>query len=115
MNPLQFGSGTPQLGGADPVAAINEAIQRRQTGQAGVTDQSSMSQTPMPQSPTGATPMPTPQPGQAPQSPQPAPMGAQPLPGESPVTVDRKLILKTLANQLDHYNKMDQAQLGGGM
>lgn len=96
-----FGAALPN--GGDPIA---EAMSRRSQGDVGVTAQSSMSQTPMPQ------PLPG---GQAPQSMgQPQPV-QQPLPGESPATVDRNLILKALTNQLKSFDKMEELKLTGGM
>lgn len=101
MNPNgSFGAALP--GGADP---IQEAMARRATGQAGVTDQSSMSQTPMPQ----------PMAGQAPQQAMPQTAAPQPLPGESPATVDRNLILKALSNQLKSFDKLEEMKIGGGL
>lgn len=99
-NSGSFGAALPT--GGDP---IQEAMARRATGQAGVTDQSSMSQTPMPGQPQGA----------APQVSAPQTSAPQPLPGESPATVDRNLILKALDSQLKRFDKQEEMKLGGGL
>ena len=101
---MQFGSTSPLLGN-DGVAALNEAIARRQTG-----DVSAMAQVgtnspiaqPMPQAPTGQSMPPTGQP--MPQA--PALMG-QPLPqGQS----DAEIILSALSARLKSDSKIKEAQ-----
>lgn len=104
MNPNQntgsFGGALP--GGADPIMA---ALAARQTGQAGVTDQSSMSQTPMPQPAQGPVPG-QPQPVQSPQA----------LPGMPEKSSDTRFILEALEGKLKRNDKLEEMKLtGGGM
>lgn len=109
---MSFGSASPMLGqGASD--ALQQAMQRRQTGQAGVTAQQTPAsagfnpQTQIPQPPTGGVPgmssggAPSMNPiGQSPQLSQPP---QNPLPqsgGLPPGDPDATVIIKTLAKRL---------------
>lgn len=99
-NTGSFGAALP--GGADPIMA---ALAARQTGQAGVTAQSSMSQTPMPQPAQG------PVPGQ----PQPVQQSPQALPGMPEKSSDTRFILEALEGKLKRNDKLEELKLTGGM
>lgn len=97
---MQFGQGTALLGGAD---ALNSAVQRRQMGQGGATDQVTPSsasfnpQTAMAPTQTGGQPMPG---GAA-----PAPVSQNTSPSVPEQSSESQLIIKTLASRLSSLSK----------
>jgi len=98
MNPsLQFGSGSPLLGGSSP---INEAIARRATGDVGATAQVG-----------GGSPIAQPMPGAMPQG-SAIPQGMPPIPGQ-PLPQgpsDSEIILNALSARLKSDSKIKEAQ-----
>lgn len=108
MNPqqMQFGSGSPLLGGT---SALNEAIARRATGEAGAMSAvggAAPTAQPMPIAPQGSSMPPT---GDMS---MPSTMGAAPMPGQ-PLpqgTSDSEIILQALSNRLKSDSKIKEAQ-----
>ncbi len=114
--PLQFGSGGAALGGSAGVDALNQAIQRRQTGQ------SSPTQAVSPGSPTFdptqvAPQLPNPQASPAstvPSSGAPAmDLGASLGMGASPTSMENELIIKALDSKLKSNASIEKSQAGG--
>lgn len=111
-NAMRFGSGSPLLGGT---SALNEAIARRQTGDAGamsVVGGAAPTAQAMPQAPQGqAMPpmgdMSMPSMGAAPLPAGAAPVAGQPLP-QGPT--DSEIILNALSSRLKSDSKIKEAQ-----
>lgn len=93
----QFGSGTPLLGGTNPLA---EAMQRRgiDTSVLNQVGGGSPIAQPMPQAPQGGQGMPQAN----------SQMGSTQLPQGS----ESELIIKALSERLKHFNKMEETQMG---
>ena len=111
--PLQFGSGSAQLGGDAGVAALNEAIARRQTGQTAPTQAVSPSSASFdagivpPQLPSGGAP--------APVAPSPTPAqtaGANLGMNQLNTAVENDLLIKALSAKLKANSNIEKFQSG---
>jgi len=118
MDP-NFGQGAALLGQGS-TDAIQQAMARRQTGQAGVTSQASPMSAgggqPMPQAPTGQSPMgmPAPQGGSAPMPPQgatAAPTAPQPQALPDIHAMENQIILKALVQKMKSNADIAESQL----
>lgn len=100
MDNFSLGSGAALLGGTDP---LQEAMSRRQTDQAGITQQvtpASANFQPQPTTPTQASPQ---------QS-----MGQAPQPGLPTGPMEAEIILKALDGRLKSLSKQEEAKLING-